>query len=236
MNPWEAVAQRDELLEALQRLAAELGVGTDGPAEIVGEVIDRVWALERRVFVPGLWWCVGCDFTLVESTLNARDGTVTPRDGDGGACPNCETPLARVSYQEHARTLGDRLAGVLASKPSRPVRLPRLRRVVVESPFAATTAEKRDQNIRYAQRALLDSLKRGEAPIASHLLHTQVLDDEQPADRDLGIAAGLAWTPVADVAAFYCDLGMSTGMRDGERAAREAGVEVEYRSIAGCFL
>jgi hypothetical protein len=33
------------------------------------------------------------------------------------------------------------------------------------------------RNIRYAQLCVLDCLQRGEAPFASHLLYTQVLDD-----------------------------------------------------------
>ena len=55
-----------------------------------------------------------------------------------------------------------------------------LTRVVLESPYAGDVAG----NIAYARRALADSLARGEAPIAAHLLHTQVLDDE-----DLGTSA-----------------------------------------------
>ena len=42
------------------------------------------------------------------------------------------------------------------------------------------------------------ALARGEAPIASHLLYPQVLDDADPFQRQQGIAAGLAWAAVAD--------------------------------------
>ena len=38
-----------------------------------------------------------------------------------------------------------------------------------------------------ARRAMLDCLKRGEAPFASHLLYTQALDDSDAAHRKLGI-------------------------------------------------
>lgn len=40
---------------------------------------------------------------------------------------------------------------------------------------------------------MLDALDRGEAPYASHLLYTQMLDDTIPAERELGIKAGFAW-------------------------------------------
>lgn len=61
----------------------------------------------------------------------------------------------------------------------------------------------------YAREALRDSLLRGEAPIASHLLYTQkgVLDDRIREERGLGIAAGLAWG-VAEMTVVYADLGI----------------------------
>lgn len=81
---------------------------------------------------------------------------------------------------------------------------------IIESPFAGEI----DLNIRFARRALRDSLLRGEAPIASHLLYTQpeVLSDHYPEERQLGIACGLAWLKHADRHAFYTDRGWSNGM------------------------
>ena len=85
-----------------------------------------------------------------------------------------------------------------------------MRRVMLESPYAG----KVERNVAYARACLADSLARGEAPIASHLLYTQpgVLDDENEDERALGIAAGLAWKPVAHAQVFYVDLGWSRGM------------------------
>ena len=104
-------------------------------------------------------------------------------------------------------------------------------RVVIESPYAGATAAEVDANVAYARRCLLDSLRRGEAPIASHLLHTQVLDDRDPNERRLGIDAGLAWIACADLLAVYVDRGTSRGMESGIAAARFAGVRVEERRI-----
>jgi hypothetical protein len=103
-----------------------------------------------------------------------------------------------------------------------------MRRVIVESPYAGDT----ETNIRYAQDALLDSLQRGEAPFASHLLYTQVLADKGAA-RDLGIKAGVVWGLVANAAVFYTDLGWSPGMltaRDFYGRPRTL-VTVEERSL-----
>jgi hypothetical protein len=104
-----------------------------------------------------------------------------------------------------------------------------MRLVILESPYAGDV----EANIAYARRALRDSLLRGEAPIASHLLYTQegVLDDDVPAERAQGIAAGLVWLRVADAAVVYADRGISAGMQAGIDAARAAGVAVEMRRI-----
>jgi hypothetical protein len=100
-------------------------------------------------------------------------------------------------------------------------------KVVIESPSAGNVK----RNIKYARECLLDSLKRGEAPIASHLLYTQVLNDDIPEERLDGIYAGFAWLCVADKHIFYVDYGMSQGMRHAERFSEEHNIEREYRKI-----
>lgn len=54
------------------------------------------------IFVPGIWRCAKCKFTLVQSNLNAADGSVTARDKPGDKCPNDGSPLWRVSYRDWA--------------------------------------------------------------------------------------------------------------------------------------
>jgi hypothetical protein len=104
-----------------------------------------------------------------------------------------------------------------------------MRLVIVESPYAGDVAA----NETYARRCVRDSLLRGEAPIASHLLYTQpgVLRDEVPAERQHGIDAGLAWRRVAEASVVYTDRGISRGMEYGIAAAREAGMPVEFRTL-----
>nr|WP_278377096.1 hypothetical protein [Brucella anthropi] len=99
--------------------------------------------------------------------------------------------------------------------------------VIIESPYSGDVA----RNTEYAHACLLDSLRRGEAPIASHLLHTQVLDDLRPAERELGIEAGLAWYRLAEKCVVYEDRGTSGGMITGIRRAKQFCVPVEYRRI-----
>lgn len=114
-----------------------------------------------------------------------------------------------------------------------------MRRVIVESPYAGASRFRlvamlqRWRNRRYARACVRDALSRGEAPIASHLLYTQrgVLCDEIPAERQWGIDAGLAWRSVAEASVVYTDRGISSGMRYGIKAAEQAGLPVEYRSL-----
>lgn len=122
------------------------------------------------------------------------------------------------------------------------VRWADIRLVILESPFAGDV----QRNTAYAQRALLDSLKRNEAPIAPHLTYTQVLDDLIPEQRAMGIAAGLAWrrafiegphpkngigewVPVLPV--FYVDLGWSRGMEAARELYTSEGITFLERQI-----
>jgi hypothetical protein len=105
--------------------------------------------------------------------------------------------------------------------------------VIIESPFAADTKERAELHVRYARAALRDSLMRGEAPFASHLLYTQpgVLDDKDMAERRTGIIAGLEWGEWADLVAVYEDLGISPGMEQGIASAHRRGTHVESRRL-----
>lgn len=106
-----------------------------------------------------------------------------------------------------------------------------MRRVVIESPFKANEQFSAADNIKYARAALLDCLRRNEAPLASHLLYTQVLYDAVPEERKLGIEAGLAWHACADAIVVYTDLGISSGMKAAIAAANDANLTIEYRSL-----
>lgn len=110
--------------------------------------------------------------------------------------------------------------------------------VILESPFAQFidgngTVHTVDSNIEYARACVRDSLSRGEAPIASHLLYTQqgILDDDIPEERSWGIDAGLAWKKVAEESVVYIDRGLTRGMMFGIKAAENAGLKVTYRTI-----
>lgn len=104
-----------------------------------------------------------------------------------------------------------------------------MRLVIIESPYAGDV----ERNVAYAKAAVRDCLERGESPYASHLFFTQdgLLDDTIPAQRALGIEAGLAWGAKADATVVYTDLGMSRGMLLGIARAHEQGRPVELRTL-----
>jgi hypothetical protein len=110
-----------------------------------------------------------------------------------------------------------------------------VKRVVIESPYAGNVAE----NVAYARLCVIDSLRRGESPYASHLFFPQVLDDMRPEERKLGIEAGFAWGKTAVVRAIYIDRGLSSGMKLGILEAvnfhrsLKLVQAIEFRSIEG---
>jgi hypothetical protein len=101
--------------------------------------------------------------------------------------------------------------------------------VILESPYAGDIGA----NVEYARACVHDSLSRGEAPIASHLLYTQpgILRDEVAKERQWGIDAGLAWANAASATVVYQDRGISRGMEYGIDNATRAGRPIEYRYL-----
>lgn len=104
-----------------------------------------------------------------------------------------------------------------------------MRLVIIESPYAGDV----EKNLAYLRAAMHDCLMRGEAPFASHGLYTQpgVLDDNYPAERELGIQAGFAWRKAAAATVVYTDLGYSRGMNFGIEDATKIGHPIEYRTL-----
>lgn len=102
-----------------------------------------------------------------------------------------------------------------------------MRLVVIESPYAGDI----ERNMKYLALAVRDCLDRGETPYASHAFFTQFLDDSIPAERTLGIEAGLRWAACAEAAVFYLDHGMSEGMKYALARHKAEGRVIEERKI-----
>jgi hypothetical protein len=106
--------------------------------------------------------------------------------------------------------------------------------VIIESPYAG----KVPLHLQYLRACLRDSVLRGESPYASHALLTQpgVLRDEHADERELGIAAGFAWRPLAKLTALYEDLGWSSGMNRTLGDCQDRNLPYECRSLGDGWL
>jgi hypothetical protein len=141
------------------------------------------------------------------------------------------TPIRGDSDVRLAAALAVAERSSVPALPQPPVAIKR--HVIIESPLAGKSRTALGLNQIYGRAALRDSLLRGEAPMASHLLYAQtlVLDDTVPEERELGMRAGFSWLTLVDRVAVYIDRGISRGMEEGIRRAVELGVPVEERSL-----
>ena len=112
-----------------------------------------------------------------------------------------------------------------------------MKRVIIESPFAASTDEVRKIYAEYLKRCMRECLMQGEASFASHLLYAQsgILNDDDPDERTLGIEAGFAWGSVADYVVVYGDYNISSGMTKGFTFYRRKGLLIQHRFIGKNF-
>ena len=121
-----------------------------------------------------------------------------------------------------------------------------MRRVVIESPFAGATPELAARNLKYLRACMHWCLLKGWSPYASHGLYTQegVLDDAEPGQRLLGMAAGFVWRSAAEATCVFHDLGFTNGMKTGIEHAKavlpdgiwrwgEARHSIEYHLLGG---
>lgn len=105
--------------------------------------------------------------------------------------------------------------------------------VVIESPFKGKNDEQRALYKFYLAAAMLDSLRRGEAPFASHALYPQFLDDNIPEHRALGLACGKRFLACCELVAFYVDHGISPGMQEALDYASKYNIHHEFRYLLG---
>lgn len=106
-----------------------------------------------------------------------------------------------------------------------------MRRVIVESPYAAPMPEGITKNQKYLQQCLQDCVKRGECPFASHGFFPFFLNETDPRERRLGIELGYIFWDRCDAIVFYLDNGISPGMEKALSRAFELGIPIERRFL-----
>jgi hypothetical protein len=107
--------------------------------------------------------------------------------------------------------------------------------VVIESPYGSDDDAVVAENVKYLDRCILDCLARGETPYASHKMLTTALDDRNPKQRALGIAAWLAVRRIAVRRVFYTDRGWSDGMLEAKALYDAEKITYEEREV-GCLV
>ena len=104
-------------------------------------------------------------------------------------------------------------------------------RVIIESPFKATNPFMSGLYRDYLREAIFNSLRKNEAPFASHGFYTYFLNDAILSERIKGMEAGFAWGKIAEKVAVYYDLGISKGMAQGIIRARQNKIPIEFRKL-----
>ena len=98
-------------------------------------------------------------------------------------------------------------------------------KVYVISQYAGDT----DFNTQVAIQCCRRLIALGKIPIASHLLYPQMLDDDNPNERFLGLAFGLALMPLCDEVYVFTRGGVvSDGMQQEIDEARRLQMRIHY--------
>lgn len=87
-----------------------------------------------------------------------------------------------------------------------------MRRVFICSRYKATATKTVDDNILRARDLCLQATKQNMAPFAPHLLYTQILNDNMPEARTIGMNCGLAFLKSCNLMWVDSQNGISEGM------------------------
>lgn len=93
--------------------------------------------------------------------------------------------------------------------------------IYIASPYAGDVKE----NVKFARHACRCCIAEGHTPIAPHLLYTQMLDDGDPAQREIGLSLGRKLLEHADEL-WVCGDRISSGMAAEIAEAVELGIPV----------
>lgn len=93
--------------------------------------------------------------------------------------------------------------------------------VYIASPLSGNVEE----NLQFARQACLNAMAQGVTPFAPHLIYPQMLDDNNPAQRELGMKMGNQMLALCDEL-WLCGDRISPGMAAEEQLAKELDIPV----------
>ncbi len=97
--------------------------------------------------------------------------------------------------------------------------------VYIASPLSGDV----EHNLDFARQACLNAMAQGATPFASHLLYPQMLDDGDPAQRELGMRMGDQILGLCDEL-WLCGDVVSPGMARERELAKE--LDIPVRSVS----
>lgn len=100
--------------------------------------------------------------------------------------------------------------------------------VYICSPYRAETEEEHNRNLEYARHLTRQALKDGDCPITPHLYITQCMDDNDDAERKIGMAAGRILLRECSKMIVGHKYGVSKGMREEIKTARTSSIPIVY--------
>lgn len=106
-----------------------------------------------------------------------------------------------------------------------------MQKVIVETPYSSD----RPLNIAYLKACLRNCILRNESPYASHwmIAESGILNEDDPAERKLGIELGHLWITHDNTSIFYLDRGFSHGMALGLQARLRIDRKFIFRILGG---
>lgn len=107
-----------------------------------------------------------------------------------------------------------------------------MKRVFICSRLKPDQKHSLKHNLSRAALACNTANKKGYAPIAPHLMYSQFLDDNVPAERKAGMEAGLALLPVCDEV-WQWGATVSEGMAGELALAQKLGIPVRVFNSIG---
>lgn len=96
------------------------------------------------------------------------------------------------------------------------------KKVYVASPYAGNSKSNIAKAIGYCRYAI----EKNYMPLASHLLYPQILADDNPIEREMGLMFGLALLEMCDE--IWCFGEISEGMKLEIQAAKKMGKNIRY--------
>ena len=100
------------------------------------------------------------------------------------------------------------------------------------SRFRAASDVAQEQNIIHAREACRAAADKGYAPYVPHLYLPQCLDDNEPTEREAGLAIGLEFLKACDEL-WQWGLGVSEGMAAEIKEAEKIGIPVRVFCLCG---